>query len=219
MRAPGGHRRTLSVAIYTSHQTFWLPPLVGDPLFLFRTISFYFFLRTFNSIRNIPWSSLRSDFGIWSIIDILAIVLVIAVQSMYQANGNVWSFRESADDNTKIRADACIRAFAAITTGLLWLKAVGFLKMVNMHLATFLFALVEVRKSIAAFQVPSNHKISYSRSFFFHRRPIDPQRYLLVSRHSRHHHGCFCRNLPNTFIRSRKMQWRHQRGNLCILRP
>jgi hypothetical protein len=137
---------------------------------------------------------------IWSIIDILSIAMVIAVQATYH-HKKYWSpvyYHYPLDA-------PWIRVLAAITTGLLWLKAVSFLKMVKMHLATFVFALVEVRKSIAAFHVPSNHKISYSRSFSFHRRPIDPPRYLLVSLYSRHYHGCFCTNLSYAFIRRKRM--------------
>jgi hypothetical protein len=138
-------------------------PLVCNPLFSFRVSGFYFFLRTSNAIRNIPWSSLRSDFVSWSLIDVLSIAMVIGVQVTYQSLFIIWWM-----DPTENQADnPWIRALAAITTGLLWLKAVSFLKMGNMHLATFVFALVEVRKSIAAFHVASNHKISYSRSFPF----------------------------------------------------
>jgi hypothetical protein len=83
----------------------------------------------------------------WGLIDILSIAMVIAVQIVYQLY-------------YRLQYEPWVRALAAITTGLLWLKAVSFLKMVNMQLATFVFALVEVRKNIAAIHVPSNHKIS-----------------------------------------------------------
>jgi hypothetical protein len=105
----------------------------------------------------------------WSLIDVLSIAMVIAVQAIYQYYFRQ-GYRRFAVGGQSIPSrpnnEPWIRAFAAITTGLLWLKFVSFLKVVNMQLATFVFALVEVRTSIAAFHVPSKQKKYLTHDLF-----------------------------------------------------
>lgn len=76
-----------------------------------------------------------------------------------------------------------LRNLCAVTTGLLWLRVLSYLKGINMQLATFVLAILQVRRWI--------HSIACLNIFFL---ATDNSRYPLVLRHSLH---CCCTVLAN----------------------
>lgn len=61
------------------------------------------------------------------------------------------SFAMSTSVFIRFRPDASVATWLAITTGLLWIKFLGFLKAVNMELATFILAVIEIMKAMRWF--------------------------------------------------------------------
>jgi len=79
----------------------------------------------------------------WNLIDALA-VLLAAVSSVTMR----WRFHENG-----IEDDKTLRVLLAITTGFLWLRVLNFLKAINMQLATFVLAILQITKDIFWFCV------------------------------------------------------------------
>mmetsp|Transcript_56195 Transcript_56195/g.62846 ORF Transcript_56195/g.62846 Transcript_56195/m.62846 type:complete len:112 (+) Transcript_56195:16-351(+) len=79
----------------------------------------------------------------WKLIDVLA-VLLAAVSSVTMR----WRFHENG-----IEDDKTLRVLLAITTGFLWLRVLNFLKAINMQLATFVLAILQITKDIFWFCV------------------------------------------------------------------
>lgn len=93
----------------------------------------------------------------WNLIDVLA-VLLAAVSSVTMR----WRFHENG-----IEDDKTLRVLLAITTGFLWLRVLNFLKAINMQLATFVLAILQITKDIFWFCVIIlTLVVSFAQMFF-----------------------------------------------------
>ena len=70
-------------------------------------------------------------------------------------------------DKTGIKDDNALRGLLAITTGFLWLRVLNFLKAINMQLATFVLAILQITKDIFWFCIILlTLVVSFSQMFF-----------------------------------------------------
>ena len=96
----------------------------------------------------------------WNLVDFLAILLA-AISSITMR----WQFTIS--DETGIEDNDALRGLLAVTTGLLYLRVLNFLKAINMQLATFVLAIVQITKDIFWFCIILlTLIISFSQMFF-----------------------------------------------------
>lgn len=96
----------------------------------------------------------------WNLIDLLAILLA-ALSSVTMR----WQF--TIGDETGIKDDAVLRGLLAVTTGFLWLRVLNFLKAINMQLATFVLAILQITKDIFWFCIILlTLVVSFSQMFF-----------------------------------------------------
>ena len=76
-----------------------------------------------------------------------------------------WQF--TIGDETGIKDDTLFRGLLAVTTGFLWLRVLNFLKAINMQLATFVLAILQIAKDIFWFCIILlTLVISFSQMFF-----------------------------------------------------
>lgn len=76
-----------------------------------------------------------------------------------------WQF--TIGDETAIKDDTVLRGLLAVTTGFLWLRVLNFLKAINMQLATFVLAILQITKDIFWFCIILLALIiSFSQMFF-----------------------------------------------------
>lgn len=109
---------------------------------------FYFIIRELGKAISLSLISARgfwSNFfwGFWNVVDILSILFSLASTIFLRVQ-----FSEDVSLGEESRA---IRWCLSVATGLLWLRALGFLKTVNMQLATFVLATVQITKDLAWF--------------------------------------------------------------------
>lgn len=96
----------------------------------------------------------------WNLIDLLAI-LFAALSSVTMR----WQF--TIGDDIGIKDDTLMRGLLAVTTGFLWLRVLNFLKAINMQLATFVLAILQITKDIFWFCIILvTLVISFSQMFF-----------------------------------------------------
>ena len=95
----------------------------------------------------------------WNLVDLLAILLA-AVSSVTIR----WQFTIG---ETGIEDADVLRGLLAVTTGFLWLRVLNFLKAINMQLATFVLAILQITKDIFWFCIiVLTLVISFSQMFF-----------------------------------------------------
>ena len=109
---------------------------------------FYFIIRELGKAISLSLISARgfwSKFvwGFWNVVDVFSILFSLASTIFLRVQ-----FSEGFSLGDESRA---IRWCLSVATGLLWLRALGFLKTVNMQLATFVLATVQITKDLSWF--------------------------------------------------------------------
>lgn len=140
----------------------------ASPVFSFfpqaNTGIFYFIIAEigkFVSLFLLSKNARNYFLSFWNLIDLLAILLA-ALSSVTMR----WQFTigEEADI---IKDDSYLRGLLAVTTGFLWLRVLNFLKAINMQLATFVLAILQITKDIFWFcMILLTMVIAFSQMFF-----------------------------------------------------
>ena len=124
---------------------------------------FYFIIAEigkFVSLFLLSKQSRNYILSFWNLIDLLAIMLA-ALSSVTMR----WHF--TIGDEAAIKDDVYVRGLLAVTTGFLWLRVLNFLKAINMQLATFVLAILQITKDIFWFCIILLALVvSFSQMFF-----------------------------------------------------
>lgn len=107
---------------------------------------FYFILTEIGkgvALLQVTKNSRRYFMSFWNVIDIMATVLALASSVSMR-----WQFGLLVEglDNAQF-----LRGLLAVTTGFLWLRVLSFLKHINMQLATFVLAILQITKDVLWF--------------------------------------------------------------------
>ena len=136
--------------------------LVLKYIYVANTGIFYFIIREIAKTVSLCSISKRSRIhflSFWNLIDMLATVLslVSTISMRYH-----FTYLERSLDGTGF-----LRGLLAITTGFLWLRVLSLLKAINMQLATFVLAILQISKDIIWFCVILLTMIvSFAQMFF-----------------------------------------------------
>uniref|UniRef100_A0A7S2UNT3 Ion transport domain-containing protein n=1 Tax=Attheya septentrionalis TaxID=420275 RepID=A0A7S2UNT3_9STRA len=122
------------------------PKVVFTWIYIANACIFYFVIRELGKAISLSMITRGAFFqsyfwSFWNIVDILATGLAL---------GSTTAMRLNLDTDVSASSDL-LRALLAITTGLLWLRVLGLLKTVNMQLATFVLATVQITRDILWF--------------------------------------------------------------------
>jgi hypothetical protein len=95
------------------------------------------------SLFLISKQSRKYFLSFWEFIDVLSVLFALtsSVAMRWQ-----FSILENGFDDAN-----SLRGLLAVTTGLLWLRALGFMKAINMQLATFVLAIIQIMKDVVWF--------------------------------------------------------------------
>lgn len=128
--------------------------LLGEPpeiilkwIYVANTGIFYFVIRELGKCITILERTRQASiylWSIWNIADILSTVFALASTILIRIN---FSETLNFDDIDPLRA------FLAITTGCLWMRALSILKSLNIQLATFVLAILQICKDILWFLI------------------------------------------------------------------
>jgi len=133
-------------------------------IYVANTGIFYFIIAEIGKFVSLFLLSKHSKnyiLSFWNLIDVLAILLA-ALSSVTMR----WQFFTMTDE-TRIKDDSALRGLLAITTGFLWLRVLNFLKAINMQLATFVLAILQITKDIFWFCIILlTLVVSFSQMFF-----------------------------------------------------
>ena len=109
---------------------------------------FYFIIRELGKAvslalvtRRAFW--LRFFWSFWNIVDIFSI--------LFSLGSTVFLRVQFSDEISLGEESRALRWCLSVTTGLLWLKVLGYLKTINMQLATFVLAVIQITKDLAWF--------------------------------------------------------------------
>lgn len=131
-------------------------------IYIANTGIFYFIIREIGKMASMFLISRRARgyfLSFWNLIDVLATVLALSSTISMR---NHFTFQELGLENT-----AKLRGLLAITTGFLWLRVLSLLKAINMQLATFVLAILQIMKDIIWFCVILlTLVVSFSQMFF-----------------------------------------------------
>jgi hypothetical protein len=123
---------------------------------------FYFIIREIGKTVSLFLFSKRARtyfLSFWNLIDVLATVLALASSISMRYH---FTFQELGLEDT-----GTLRGLLAITTGFLWLRVLSLLKGINMQLATFVLAILQIAKDIIWFCVILlTLVVSFSQMFF-----------------------------------------------------
>ncbi|CAJ1910333.1 unnamed protein product [Cylindrotheca closterium] len=123
---------------------------------------FYFIMREIGklfSLLSIAKRARRYFLSFWNLIDFLATFLALISTVAMR-----WHF---ALDNRGLDDFGMLRKLLAVTTGFLWLRVLSLLKAINMQLATFVLAIIQITKDILWFCVILvTLVISFAQMFF-----------------------------------------------------
>lgn len=111
-------------------------------IYLANTSIFYFVIREIGKAVSLCMVSNRARIYFWSFwnwLDLLSTILALGSSVAIRA-----ALEEEMTDVANIHH---LRTLLAVTTGLLWLRVLNFLKGINMQLATFVFAILQVSTS------------------------------------------------------------------------
>jgi hypothetical protein len=131
-------------------------------IYVANTGIFYFIIREIAKTVSLCLISKRSRIhflSFWNLIDMLATVLslVSTISMRYH-----FTYLERGLDDTGF-----LRGLLAITTGFLWLRVLSLLKAINMQLATFVLAILQISKDIIWFCVILlTMVVSFAQMFF-----------------------------------------------------
>lgn len=111
------------------------------------------------SLLSIAKRARRYFLSFWNLIDFLATFLALVSTVAMR-----WHF---ALDNRGLDDFGMLRKLLAITTGFLWLRVLSLLKAINMQLATFVLAIIQITKDILWFCVILvTLVVSFAQMFF-----------------------------------------------------
>jgi len=125
---------------------------------------FYFIIRELGKAISLSLISSRgfwSKFfwGVWNVVDVFSILFSLA--------STIFIRVQFSEDTSLGEESRAIRWCLSVATGLLWLRALGFLKTINMHLATFVLATVQITKDLAWFLlILFTVVVSFSQMFY-----------------------------------------------------
>lgn len=123
---------------------------------------FYFIMREIGkifSLLSIAKRARRYFLSFWNLIDFLATLLALVSTVAMR-----WHF---ALDNRGLDDFGMLRNVLAITTGFLWLRVLSLLKAINMQLATFVLAIIQITKDILWFcAILVTLLVSFAQMFF-----------------------------------------------------
>jgi hypothetical protein len=131
-------------------------------IYVANTGIFYFIIREIGKTVSLFLISKRARvyfLSFWNMIDILATVLALVstVSMRYH-----FTFQELGLENT-----STLRGLLAITTGFLWLRVLSLLKAINIQLATFVLAILQISKDVIWFCVILlTLVVSFAQMFF-----------------------------------------------------
>ena len=140
------------------------PVTVIKWIYVANSTIFYFIIRELGKAVSLSLMSARGFWsrvfwGFWNVVDIFSILFSLASTIFLRVQ-----FSEDVSLGEESRA---IRWCLSVATGLLWLRALGFLKTINMHLATFVLATVQITKDLAWFLlVLFAIVVSFSQMFY-----------------------------------------------------
>ena len=124
------------------------PVTVIKWIYVANSTIFYFIIRELGKAISLSLISARGFWsrvfwGFWNVVDIFSILFSLA---------STIFLRVQLSEDVSLGGDSrAIRWCLSVATGLLWLRALGFLKTINMHLATFVLATVQITKDLAWF--------------------------------------------------------------------
>jgi len=144
--------------------------IMGDDLdtvlawiYVANTGIFYFIISEigkFVSLFLLSKHSRNYILSFWNLVDFLAIFLA-AISSITMR----WQF--TIGDETGIEDNDVLRGLLAVTTGFLYFRVLNFLKAINMQLATFVLAILQITKDIFWFCIILlTMVIAFSQMFF-----------------------------------------------------
>lgn len=123
---------------------------------------FYFIIREIGKIFSLLSISKRARMyflSFWNLIDFLATILALASTVSMR-----WHF---AVNDRGVDDLSMLRGLLAVTTGFLWIRVLSVLKAINMQLATFVLAIIQITKDIIWFCVILLILVvSFSQMFF-----------------------------------------------------
>jgi hypothetical protein len=131
-------------------------------IYIANTGIFYFIIREIAKTVSLCLISKRSRIhflSFWNLIDMLATVLSLLSTISIRYH---FTFLEQGLDGTGF-----LRGLLAVTTGFLWLRVLSLLKAINMQLATFVLAILQITKDIIWFCVILlTLVVSFAQMFF-----------------------------------------------------
>lgn len=142
--------------------------LLGEPpsavikwIYVANTGIFYFIIRELGKGITILERTRAASIYLWSfwnITDILSTMFALC---------STMALRIYFSDNIKYDELSGLRALLAVTTGLLWLRALSLLKSLNIQLATFVLAILQICKDILWFLIILGALVaSFSQMFY-----------------------------------------------------
>ena len=131
-------------------------------IYVANTGIFYFIIREIGKTVSFILISTRVRryfLSFWNLIDGMAVILALASTIAMRSSFTV--MEKGLDDNTYLRI------LLAVATGFLWLRVLSFLKALNVQLATFVLAIIQIAKDIVWFCVIlATLVVSFSQMFF-----------------------------------------------------
>jgi len=109
---------------------------------------FYFIIRELGKVVSLALITtkafwLRFFWGFWNVVDIFSILFSL---------GSTIFLRVQLSEGVPLGEESrALRWCLSVTTGLLWLKVLGYLKSINMQLATFVLAVIQITRDLAWF--------------------------------------------------------------------
>jgi hypothetical protein len=131
-------------------------------IYVANTGIFYFIIREIGKTVTLTLFSKRERtyfLSFWNVIDVLATVLAL-VSTVSMRN-------QFTNQGLGLEDTSTLRGLLAITTGFLWLRVLSLLKAINMQLATFVLAILQITKDIIWFCVILlTLVVSFAQMFF-----------------------------------------------------
>lgn len=131
-------------------------------IYVANTGIFYFVIREIGKTVSLFLISTRARtyfLSFWNLIDALTVMLALASTILMRS---YFGILENGMDDT-----AFLRGLLAITTGFLWLRVLSLLKAINIQLATFVLAILQITKDIIWFCVIlATLVVSFAQMFF-----------------------------------------------------
>ncbi len=132
-------------------------------IYIANTGIFYFIIREIGKTVSLFQISLRARsyfLSFWNLIDALAVMFALASSICMRSYFTI--LENGIEEDTTL-----LRGLLAITTGFLWLRVLSLLKAINIQMATFVLAILQITKDIFWFCVIlATLVVSFSQMFF-----------------------------------------------------